>query len=107
VRWLYGVWPQTASMEVKNKCAYVIMQDICNKFIEVIFFVRCMVSRPNHLLQDLTNMSLINKINFGSNTIHIFLQTSYCSVTDELDSGFLSLRKICMIQIWIREVSST
>ena len=43
-------------------------------------------------MQDLTTMSLINKINFGSNTIHIlFLKTSYCSVTDELDSGFLSL----------------
>ena len=37
VRSLYGVWPLTASMEVKNKYAYVIMQDICNKFIEVIF----------------------------------------------------------------------
>ena len=30
---LYGVWPLTASMEVKNKYAYVITQDICNKFI--------------------------------------------------------------------------
>ena len=27
----------TASMEVKNKYAYIITQDICNKFIEVIF----------------------------------------------------------------------
>ena len=35
VRSLYGVWPLTASMEVKNKYAYVITQDICNKFIEV------------------------------------------------------------------------
>ena len=26
-------------MEVKNKYAYVITQDICNKFIEVNFFV--------------------------------------------------------------------
>ena len=30
---LYGVWPLTAFMEVKNKYAYVITQDICNKFI--------------------------------------------------------------------------
>ena len=43
VRSLYGVWPLTASMEVKNKHAYVITQDICNKFIEVIIFVGCMV----------------------------------------------------------------
>ena len=44
-------WPLTASMtsEAKNNYAYVIMQDICNKFIEVNFFVRCMVSWPNHL----------------------------------------------------------
>ena len=49
-------------MEVKNKYAYVIVQDICNKSIEVIFCAGCMVSRPNCLLQDLTTMSLINKI---------------------------------------------
>ena len=41
---LYSVWTLTASMEVKNKHAYVITQDI---------------SRPNRLLQDLTTMSLI------------------------------------------------
>ena len=35
---LYSVWPLTASMEVKNKYAYGITQDICNKFIEVNFF---------------------------------------------------------------------
>ena len=49
-------------MEVKNKYAYVIMQDICNKFIEVNVFVGCMVSLPNRLLQRLNTMSLINKI---------------------------------------------
>ena len=43
VRSLYGVWPLTAFMEVKNKYAYVIRQDMCNKFIEVNFFVGCMV----------------------------------------------------------------
>ena len=64
VRSLYGVWPVTASMEVKNKYVYVITQDICNKFIEVHFFVGCMVSRPNPLLQDSTIIpwTLINKI---------------------------------------------
>ena len=44
-------WPLTASMisEVKNKYAYVITQDICNKFIEVKFFVECTVSPLNRL----------------------------------------------------------
>ena len=59
---LYGVWPLTASMEIKNKYAYVITQDICNKFIEVNFFVGFMVGEPNRLLQRSTTMSLINKI---------------------------------------------
>ena len=38
-------WPLTASMtsEVKNKYAYYIPQDICNKLIEVKFFVGCMI----------------------------------------------------------------
>ena len=38
-------WPLTASMtsEVKNNYAYVITQDICNKFIEVKFSVGCTV----------------------------------------------------------------
>ena len=42
-------WPLTASMtsEVKNKYAYYIWQDICNKLIEVKIFVGCMVSWPN------------------------------------------------------------
>ena len=46
-------WPLTASMtsEVKNNYAYVITQDICNKFIEVNFCVGCMVSQPNCLFQ--------------------------------------------------------
>ena len=44
-------WSLTASMtsEVKKTYAYVITQDICNKFIEVNFCVGCMVSRPNRL----------------------------------------------------------
>ena len=61
MRSLNGVWPLTASIEVKNKYAYVITQDICDRFIEV-FFVGCIVSWPNRLLQCLTTMSLINKI---------------------------------------------
>ena len=44
-------WPLTAyvTSEVQNNYAYVITQDICNKFIEVNFCVGCMVSWPNHL----------------------------------------------------------
>ena len=49
-------WPLTASVtsEVKNDHAYVIMQGIYNKFIEVNFCVGRMVSQPNPLFQDLT-----------------------------------------------------
>ena len=45
-------WPLVASMtsEVKNNYAYNIRHDICNKFIVVKFFVGCMVSRPNQLV---------------------------------------------------------
>ena len=59
-------WSPTASMtsEVKNNYAYVIAQDICNKFIEANFCVGCMVSQPNHLLQRSPTMSLINQILF-------------------------------------------
>ena len=44
-------WTLTASMtsEVKNKYAYYIPLDICNKLIEVKKFVGCMVSRPNRI----------------------------------------------------------
>ncbi len=44
-------WPLTDSMtsEIKNKYAYVITQDICNKFIKVKFSVGCMLSPPNRL----------------------------------------------------------
>ena len=47
-------WPLTASMtsEAKNNYAHVITQDICNKFIEVNFYVGCTVSSPNRLSQD-------------------------------------------------------
>ena len=56
-------WPPTASMtsEVKNNYAYVITQDICNKFIEVNFCVGCMVSWPNCLFQDWTSKNAFVK----------------------------------------------
>ena len=40
----------------------VITQGICNKFIEVNFCVRCMVSQPNRLFQCSTTMFLIIKV---------------------------------------------
>ena len=53
----WETWPQTASMtsEVKINYAYVITQDICNKFIEVNFCVGCMVWWPNRLFQHWTS----------------------------------------------------
>ena len=59
-------WPLVASMtsEVKNNYAYNIPHDICNKFIEVKFFVGRMVSQPDHLFQHSTTMSLINIISY-------------------------------------------
>ena len=57
-------WPLTASTasEAKINYAYVTTQGICNKFIEVFFFVGCMVWRLTHLWQHSTTMSLINKM---------------------------------------------
>ena len=57
-------WPLTASttLEVKNDHAHVIMQDICNQFIEINFCVGCMVLQPNRLFQRSTTMSLKNRI---------------------------------------------
>ena len=56
-------WPLTASTasEAKINYAYVTTQGICNTFIKAIFFVGCMVWRPNRLFQHSTTMSLINK----------------------------------------------
>ena len=64
---IWCVWPLSASTtsEVKNDHAHVITQDISNKFIEINFWVGCMVSQPNRLFQCLTTMSLINKILFS------------------------------------------
>ena len=58
--------PLTASMtsEVKNNYAYVITQDICNKFIAINCCVGCMVLQQNRLFQHSTTMSLINQIGF-------------------------------------------
>ena len=57
-------WPLAASItsEAKINYAYVTTQGICNNFIEVNFFVVCMVWRSNRLFQHSTTMSLINKI---------------------------------------------
>ncbi len=46
----------------KNQGCYVITQDICNKFIEVNFYVWCMVSRPNCLFQDWTVLQLLIRL---------------------------------------------
>ena len=73
-------------MDGKNKYAYIITQDICNKFIEVNFFVGCMVSRPNRLLQRSTTMSLINKIRYG------FLNDYY-----KLNPGYQALARLSII----------
>ena len=58
-------WPLVASMtsEVKNKYAYNIPHDICNKFHEVKFFVGCMVSRLNRLLNILGLLMRYGKLN--------------------------------------------
>ena len=57
-------WPLRASTtsEAKINYAYVTTKGICNTFIEVIFYVGCMVWRPNRLLQHSTTMALINKM---------------------------------------------
>ena len=85
VQSLYGVWPRTASMEVKNKYVYVITQDICNRLIEA-FFVGSMVSWPNRLWQCLTTMSLINKIGLGRAPVNLLHFTKKVNkmVADEL-----------------------
>ena len=58
----YSLPSQSAVQTLSMSTAYVITQGICNNFIEVIFFVGCMVWRPNRLYQRSTTMSLINKI---------------------------------------------
>ena len=55
--------------EVKNNYAYVITQDICNKFIEVEFSVKCMVwpsTSPFQPKQIFKNINKINGIFFSS-----------------------------------------
>ena len=57
-------WPLAASItsEAKINYAYVTTQGICNNFIEVNFCMGPIIWQPNPLFQDLTTMSLINKI---------------------------------------------
>ena len=61
---IWCFWPLEVftTSEVRNDHSHVIMQEICNKFIEIHFCVGLMVSQPNHLFQRSTTMSLINKI---------------------------------------------
>ena len=56
-------WPLTASMtsEVKNNYAYVITQEICNKFFDLNFCVGCVVSRPD-FNTSIEHPSIVNKI---------------------------------------------
>ena len=58
-------WPLTASTtsDVKNDHAYVITQGICNKFIEVNFFVGCMVWWPNLFLYYEESLVLSSNLN--------------------------------------------
>jgi hypothetical protein len=64
--------PLTASTtsEVKNVCAHIITQDICNKFIEIKFSVGCMVSQPNRLFHHRTP----NDSNSSIYVIYVFCQ---------------------------------
>ena len=60
--WCFRPLIASTISEVKNDHALVIMQGICNKFIEANFCAGCMVSQPNRLYQRLTTMSLNDKI---------------------------------------------
>ena len=67
-------WPLTASMtaEAKHNYAYVITQDICNKFIEVNFCV----SWPNFNIE---HPLIINKITTGRPTLYLnFSIVDFC-----------------------------
>jgi hypothetical protein len=68
-------WPLTVSItsEAKINYAYVIIQGICNNFIEVNFCMGLMVWRPNPLLQHSTTMSLINKTQMPLNNINMIM----------------------------------
>ena len=79
-------WPLTASMtsEVKNNYAYVITQDICNKFIEVIFLwdvwfhsqiVCCTIEHP-WIINEMENVVPSDR----TENIYIQLNDWSCSV---------------------------
>ena len=51
-------------MEVKNKYAYVITQDICNKFIELFFFCEMYGLSAKSSVSRLNIFWIINKISF-------------------------------------------
>ena len=73
-------WPLTASTtsEVNNDQTHVNTQNICNKFIEINFFVGCMVSQPNHLFQHLTTMSLNDKMIWQQLKLHKLCHPNNC-----------------------------
>ena len=54
---VFGLLSASTTSEVKNDHAHVIMEDICNKFIEVTFCVGFTVSQPNRLFQRLTTIT--------------------------------------------------
>ena len=64
---IWCFWPLTASKssEVKNDHTHVITQDICNRFMEINFFVGCMVSQPNCLFQGSTTMPFLIRFHFS------------------------------------------
>ena len=78
VRSLYGVWPLTASMEVKNNHAHVTTHRILNKFIGMKFSIGCMVWPWCCQFQDLTAMIMRSRsASFDDNAQKRF---SYCII---------------------------
>jgi hypothetical protein len=96
VRSLYGVRPLAASMEVKNNHAHVTTPIILYKFIEVNFYVGCMVWPWYCQFKDSTTMSLINKMKaftFGRNNQIVWrfeglLNQMYTALHDFYCRGF-------------------
>ena len=62
--------------EVKNNYAYVITQDICNKFIEVNFCVGCTWFLGKIVYSKIEHPSIINKIMQLFVNVYFFLKVS-------------------------------
>ena len=100
----------STTSEVKNDHANVITQDICNKFIEIKFYVGCMVSQPNHLFQRWTTISLINKINKMESCSRYLCFPSFIQILSgcAVSSCTLALsRSIGFVIVVLRDVGST